>query len=56
MTYIIGLDWNSTLANNIGLISKCTGIPASQFDTWNPDIWTPELGYRLKMNKEQLDT
>jgi len=55
-SYIIGLDWNSTLADNISMISKCTGIPIGRFDTWNPDIWTPELGYRLKMNREQLDT
>lgn len=56
MKKIIAIDWNSTLADNIGLICQCTGLHRSQFSQWDPDLWTPELGQRMRMGKEQFNT
>lgn len=52
---IIGVDFNSTLANNILLICQCTGLKPEQFSTWDPDLWTPALGLQMRMGKEQFE-
>lgn len=52
---IIAVDWNSTLANNIGLICGCTGLHPSQFNTWNPELWTPTLGLQMRMGREEFN-
>lgn len=52
---IIAVDWNSTLANNIGLICQCTGLKPEQFSAWNPDLWTPALGLQMKMCRDRFN-
>lgn len=52
---IFAVDWNSTLAANIPFICKCTGLHESQFSQWNPDLWTPALGLRMRMGRDQFN-
>lgn len=52
---IIAVDWNSTLANNILLICKCTGLHPSQFSQWDPDLWTPALGLQTRMCRDRFN-
>lgn len=52
---IIAVDWNSTLANNIGFICQCTGLHPSRFSTWDPDLWTPALGLQMRMCRDRFN-